>query len=63
MVYFAHLLILEDPHHHQNLTSSSLYHHRPLQQNLSQSVHNFLSNIAYKQMNRQKKKQTNDMSG
>ena len=42
--FFAHLLILEYPDHHQNLISS-LYHPGPLHKISSQSVHNFLSNV------------------
>ena len=49
MVFFAHVLILEDPDLHQNLISSSLYHPTPLHKISLQSVYNFLSNAAYKQ--------------
>ena len=46
-VFFAHLLILQYPDHHQNLTSSSLYYSGP--------VHkiNVLSNVVHRQTNRQ----------
>ena len=30
MVFFAHLFIIEDLNHHQNLINSSLYHLGPL---------------------------------
>ena len=52
--FFAHLLILEYPDHHQNLISSSLYYLGPLHKMSSQSVHNFMSNV-----HRQTNKQTN----
>ena len=39
--FFAHLLILEYPDHHQNLISSSLYYPGPLHKISSQSIHNF----------------------
>ena len=51
--FFAHLLILEYPDHHQNLISSSLYYPGPLHKISSQSVHNFLSNIVHRQTDRQ----------
>ena len=54
-LFFAHLLILKDPDYHQNLISSSLYHPGPppyTHKILSQSVHNFLSNIVHKQTDR-----------
>ena len=41
MVFFAHLLILKDPEHHQNLFSSSLYYPEPLHKIPSQFIHNF----------------------
>ena len=47
--FFAHLLILEYSDHHQNLISSSLYYPGPLHKISSQSVHNFLSNVVYRQ--------------
>ena len=53
MVFFAHLLMLEYPDHHQSLTSSSLYYAGLLHKMLSQSVHNFLSNVVHKQTNKQ----------
>ena len=61
MVFFAHLLILEYPNHHQNLISSSLYYPEPLHEISSQSVYNFLSNIVLRQTcaDRQTNKQTN----
>ena len=43
--FFAHLLILEYPDHHQNLIISSLYYIGPLHKISSQSVHNVLSNV------------------
>ena len=49
--FFAHLLIKEDPDCHQNLISSSLYYPRPLQKISLEYIHNFLSNVAYKQTN------------
>ena len=51
--FFAHLLILEYPDYHQNLISSSLYYPGPLRKISSQSVHNFLSNVAHRQTKRQ----------
>ena len=51
IMFFTHLLILEDPYHHQNLISSSLYHPRPLGKISAQSVHKFLNNV-YKQTDR-----------
>ena len=51
--FFAHLLILEYPNHHQNLISSSLYYPGPRPKISSQSVHNFLSNVVHKQTNKQ----------
>ena len=51
--FFAHLLILQYPDHHQNLISSSLYYSRPVHKISSQSVHNFLSNVVHRQTNRQ----------
>ena len=47
--FFAHLLILQYPDHHQNLISSSLYYSGPLHKISSQSVHNFLSNVVHRQ--------------
>ena len=41
MFYFAHLLILEYPDHHQNLISSSLYYPGPHPKISSQSAHKF----------------------
>ena len=52
--FFAHLLILQYPDHHQNLISSYLYYSGPVHKISSQSVHNFLSNV-----HRQTNKQTN----
>ena len=50
--FFAHLLILQYPDHHQNLISSYLYYSGPVHKISSQSVHNFLSNV-HRQTNRQ----------
>ena len=47
MFFFAHLLTLEDPDHHQNLISSSVYHPKPLHKISLQSVHKFWSNVAH----------------
>ena len=52
-VFFAHLLILQYPDHHQNLISSYLYYSGPVHKISSQSVHNFLSNVVHRQTNRQ----------
>ena len=52
MVFFAHLLILQYPDHHQNLISSSLYYSGPVHKISSQSVHNFLSNVVHRQTNK-----------
>ena len=52
------LLILEYPHHHQNLISSSLYYPKPLHTISSQSIYNFLSNVVHKQTNKQADKPT-----
>ena len=57
--FFAHLLILEYPDHHQNLISSSLYYPGPLHKISSQSVQNFLSKVVHRQTDRQTNKQTN----
>ena len=56
--FFAPLLILEYPDHHQNLISSSLYYPGPLHKISSQSVHNFLSNVVHRQTNKQTDKPT-----
>ena len=58
-VFFAHLLILQYPDHHQNLISSSLYYSGPAHKISSQSVHNFLSNVVHRQTNKQTDRQTN----
>ena len=58
-VFFAHLLILQYPDHHQNLISSYLYYSGPVHKISSQSVHNFLSNVVHRQTNRQTVRQTN----
>ena len=58
MVFFAHLLILQYPDHHQNLISSYLYYSGPVHKISSQSVHNFLSNVVHRQTNRQTDKLT-----
>ena len=52
-VFFAHLLILQYPDHHQNLISSYLYYSGPVHKISSQSVHNFLSNVVHIQTNKQ----------
>ena len=52
-VFFAHLLILQYPDHHQNLISSYLYYSGPVHKISSQSVHNFLSNVVHRQTDRQ----------
>ena len=51
--FFAHLLIIQNPDHHQNLISSSLYYSGPVHKISSQSVHNFLSNVVHRQTDRQ----------
>ena len=56
--FFAHLLILQYPDHHQNVISSSLYYSGPVHKISSQSVHNFLSNVVHRQTNRQTNRQT-----
>ena len=56
--FFAHLLILQYPDHHQNLISSFLYYSGPVHKISSQSVHNFLSNV-HRQTDRQTDKLTN----
>ena len=56
--FFAHLLILQYPDHHQNLISSYLYYSGPVHKISSQSVHNFLSNVVHRQTNKQTNKQT-----
>ena len=57
--FFAHLLILQYPDHHQNLISSSLYYSGLVHKISSQSVHNFLSNVVHRQTDRQTDRQTN----
>ena len=57
--FFAHLLILQYPDHHQNLISSSLYYSGPVHKISSQSVYNFLSNVFHRQTSKQTNKQTN----
>ena len=57
--FFAHLLILQYPDHHQNLISSSLYYSGPVHKISSQSVHNFLSNVVHRQTNKQTDRHTN----
>ena len=56
--FFAHLLILQYPNHHQNLISSSLYYSGPVHKISPQSVHNFLSNVVHRQTNKQTDRQT-----
>ena len=51
--FFAHLLILQYPDHHQNLISSYLYYSGPVHKISFQSVHNFLSNVVHRQTNKQ----------
>ena len=53
LCFFAHLLILEYPDHHQNLISSSLYYPGPFHKISSQSVHKLLSNVVHRQTDRQ----------
>ena len=53
MVFFAHLLILEYPDHHQTLISSSLYYPGPHHKISLQSIQNVLSNVVHRQTNRQ----------
>ena len=55
MVFFAHLLILEDPGCHQNLISSSLYQPGPLHKIPLQSIYNLCVVIllTIRQTNRQ----------
>ena len=57
--FSAHLLILEYPDHHQNVISSSLYYPGPLHKISSQSIHNFLRDVVYRQTDRQTDRQTN----
>ena len=57
--FFAHLLILQYPDHHQNLISSSLYYSGPVHKISSESVHNFLRNVVHRQTNKQTDRQTN----
>ena len=59
--FFAHLLILQYPDHHQNLISCSLYYSGPVHKISSQSVHNFLSNV-HRQTNRQTDRQTDKLT-
>ena len=56
--FFAHLVILQYPDHHQNLISSSLYYSGPVHKISSQSVYNFLSNVVHRQTNKQTDRQT-----
>ena len=49
--FFAHLLILQYPDHHQNLIGSSLYYSGSLHKISSQSIHNFFSNVVHRQTN------------
>ena len=57
--FFAHLLLLQYPDHHQNLISSSLYYSGPVHKISSQSVYNFLSNVVHRQTYKQTNRQTN----
>ena len=59
MVFFAHLLVLEYPDHHQNLISSLLYYPGPLHKILAQPVHDFLSNVVHRQTDKHTNRQTN----
>ena len=52
-VFFAHLLILEDPERYQTLISSSMYHLGLLHKISLEFVYNVLSNVACKQTGRQ----------
>ena len=61
-LFFAHLLILQYPDHHQNLISSSLYYSGPVHKISSQSVHNFLSNVVHRQTNKQTNRQTDKLT-
>ena len=56
--FFAHLLILQYPDHHQNLISSSLYYSWPVHKISPKSVHNFLSNVVHRQTDRKTDRQT-----
>ena len=58
-VFFAHILILQNTDHHQNLISSSLYYSGPVHKISSQSVRNFLSNVVHRQTDKQTNRQTN----
>ena len=60
--FFAHLLILQYPDHHQNLISSSLYYSGPVHKISSQSIHNFLSNVVHRQTNKQTDRQTDKLT-
>ena len=60
--FFAHLLILQYPDHHQNLISSYLYYSGPVHKISSQSVHNFLSNVVHRQTNKQTDRQTDKLT-
>ena len=60
--FFAHLLILQYPDHHQNLITSSLYYSGPVHKISSQSVHNFLSNVVHRQTNKQTDRQTDKLT-
>ena len=61
-VFFAHLLILQYPDHHQNLISYSLYYSGPVHKTSSQSIHNFLSNVVHRQTNKQTDRQTDKLT-
>ena len=60
--FFARLLILEYPDHHQNLINSSLCYPGPLHKISSQSVHTFLSNVVHRQTDRQAGRQKHSES-
>ena len=51
MVLFAHLLIEEDPDHHQTLITCLFHHPGSLHTISLQSIHNFLSSVACRQTN------------
>ena len=51
--FFAHLVILQYTDYHHNLISSSLYYPGPFHNISSQSISNFLSNVVYRQTDKQ----------
>ena len=50
-MFFAHLLILEYPDHHQHLISSTLHYPGSLHEISFQSIYNVLSNVVHRQTN------------